>query len=61
MHTIENTTYTIEYEIPTVAEFSKRIDTISREFPYIFAIDNGKQLVMRMLLSFILAQHINGP
>ncbi|MBO5891105.1 MAG: N-acetyltransferase [Oscillospiraceae bacterium] len=39
-----NTTFTFEYTIPTVAEFSARFADISKQFPWLVWEENGKVL-----------------
>ncbi len=41
---ILNTTITFEYEVPAVAEFAARIQTIQRQLPYLVAELNGQML-----------------
>ena len=39
---VEKTAITFEYEVPTIAEFEKRIEKIGSRYPYIVAIENDK-------------------
>ena len=39
---VENTAISFEYEVPSLEEFKDRIKKISRNLPYIKAVDNGK-------------------
>ncbi len=39
---IRDTTITFEYEVPSLEEFTKRVDSISSHFPYIVAEVNGE-------------------
>ena len=39
---VEKTVITFEYEVPTIAEFEKRIEKIGSRYPYIVAIENDK-------------------
>lgn len=39
---VQETTITFEYEVPTLAEFTKRIVQISKTMPYLVALEDGK-------------------
>ena len=39
---VENTAITFEYNVPTVDEFRKRIETITEKYPYFVYEENGK-------------------
>ena len=39
---VEKTAITFEYEVPTIAEFEKRIEKIGSRYPYIVAIENNR-------------------
>ena len=39
---VENTAITFEYDVPTVDEFRKRIETITEKYPYFVYEENGK-------------------
>lgn len=39
---VENTAITFEYDVPTVGEFRKRIETITEKYPYFVYEENGK-------------------
>ncbi|GAB2563384.1 arsinothricin resistance N-acetyltransferase ArsN1 family B [Spirosoma aerophilum] len=41
---ITGTTITFEYEVPTVAEFTRRIEAIHQQYPYLVAEVNGEIL-----------------
>lgn len=41
---ITNTTVTFEYQVPSLEAFTKRIDTISKEYPYLVWEEDGKIL-----------------
>lgn len=41
---VENTAITFEYDVPTLEDFSERIRQISKSYPYIVAVENGKIL-----------------
>ena len=43
-HYITNSSITFEYDVPTVAEFTGRIQTIQGQFPYLVAEGNGQLL-----------------
>jgi phosphinothricin acetyltransferase len=40
---VENTTISFEVEVPTLAEFARRVETISREYPFLVCM-NGDDL-----------------
>ena len=39
---VEETAITFEYDVPTLAEFKKRIADTLKKYPYIVAEDGGK-------------------
>ncbi|AWI03509.1 GNAT family N-acetyltransferase [Clostridium drakei] len=39
---VENTAISFEYEVPSVEEFTERINNILKKYPYIVAIDNDQ-------------------
>jgi phosphinothricin acetyltransferase len=39
---VENTAITFEYEVPSVEEFTKRIDNTLTKYPYLVAVEAGK-------------------
>ncbi|MBS4960787.1 MAG: GNAT family N-acetyltransferase [Clostridiales bacterium] len=39
---VKNTAITFEYEIPTVSEFNKRVETTLKSYPYLVALSDGK-------------------
>lgn len=39
---VENTAISFEYDVPSTEEFSSRIQNISKKFPYLVAIIDGK-------------------
>lgn len=41
---VTDTAISFEYEVPTVAEFAHRIETISARYPYLKAVENGQVL-----------------
>ena len=41
---IQNTTYTFEYTVPTTAEFTRRFESITAQFPWLVWEENGKVL-----------------
>lgn len=42
---VKDTAISFEYDIPTVEEFKKRIQTISSRYPYIKAVDENGEIV----------------
>lgn len=41
---VKDTAISFEYDIPTVSEFAKRIETISSKYPYLKIVENGRIL-----------------
>ncbi len=41
-HYILNTAYTFEVDVPTISQFTKRVAEISREYPFIVYVKDGK-------------------
>lgn len=39
---VENTVYTFEYDVPSLTEFGERIEKISKDMPYLVAIENNE-------------------
>ena len=39
---VEQTAVTFEYDVPTVSEFSRRIEAVSLKYPYLVALDAGR-------------------
>ena len=41
---VENTTYTFEYDVPTLESFTARFDAITAQFPWLVWEDDGRVL-----------------
>ncbi len=39
---VENTAITFEYDVPSAAEFAKRIENTLKKYPYLVAMNNGE-------------------
>lgn len=39
---VENTAISFEYDVPSIEEFTSRIEHISKKYPYLIAISDGK-------------------
>lgn len=42
---IEKTAITFEYDVPTLEEFTSRIESISRKYPYLKAVDENGMII----------------
>ena len=49
-HYVLNTAVSFEYEVPTLEEFSERIRSIKKKYPYLVCEKNGKIILRKQLL-----------
>lgn len=57
---VKNTAITYEYDVPSVDEFSKRIETTLKRFPYLVLERGGEIIATPMRVRSIRAPHTTG-